>query len=1048
MNVSRFFIDRPIFASVLSIVIVIVGAVAYGTLPVAQYPEVVPPTIVVNTSYPGANAEVVSATVATPLEQEINGVEDMLYMSSQCTSDGTVSITITFQLGTNLDTAQVLVQNRVAIAEPRLPEEVRQIGITTRKSSPDLLLVIHMVSPSGRYEQLYISNYALLQVRDVLARIDGVGDVTLFGARDYSMRVWLDPDRIAQLGMTAGDVVAALREQNVQVAAGVIGQPPAPPGTAYQLTVSTLGRLAGAEEFGNIVIRTGADGRITRLADVARVELGARDYSLNSYLSGEQAVAMAIAQRPGSNALATADRIRATMKDLSQFFPEGLEYKIVYDPTQFVAESIRDVIKTLYEAVALVVLVVLVFLQNWRASVIPLVAIPVSLVGTFAAMAALGFSLNSLSLFGLVLAIGIVVDDAIVVVENVERALSEGLSPLEAARRAMAEVSGAVVAASLVLCAVFIPSAFVAGISGQFFRQFAVTVAVSTVISLFVSLTLSPALAALLMRGHEHGDAPDAFTRLWNRFLGGFFRQFNRAFAAVTARYVAWVGRLLRRSGLALAAYAVLLAATILLFRSVPTGFIPAQDQGYLITVIQLPDGASLERTDAVVRQISKIALGVEGVAYAVEFVGFSGATRANAANAAAIFVGLAPFEERDAGGRRSPVLIAELNEKFHAVQDGFVTVIAPPPVRGLGTSGGFKLYVQDRASQGSAALQSATEALVAAGNEDPALRGLFTTFRASTPQLYADIDRTRAKMMDVPLGNVFEALQIYLGSVYVNDFNYLGRTFQVRAQADTLFRSDERSIARFKTRNRAGDMVSLGSVVDLKRIVGPDRVVRYNLYPAAEINGDSRPGVSSGEALAALTRVANETLPGGFGIAWTDLAYQELLTGNTAIYVFALSVLFVFLTLAAQFESWALPIAIILIVPMCLLFAMLGVTIRGQDNNLLTQIGLIVLVGLAAKNAILIVEFASARERAGLAREEAILEACRLRLRPILMTSFAFILGVVPLVTASGAGAEMRQALGTAVFSGMIGVTLFGLFLTPIFYWTVRNLTDRQRKP
>jgi multidrug efflux pump len=1044
MNISRFFIDRPIFATVLSIVIVIVGAVAYGTLPVAQYPEVVPPTIVVSTSYPGANAQVVSATVATPLEQEINGVEHMLYISSQCTSDGSMSITITFQLGTDLDTAQVLVQNRVAIAEPRLPEDVRRIGVTTRKSSPDLLMVIHMVSPSRRYDQLYISNYALLQVRDVLARVDGVGDVTLFGARDYSMRVWLDPDRIAELGMTAGDVVAALREQNVQVAAGVIGQPPAPPGTAYQLTVSTLGRLAEAGEFADIVIRTGSDGRITRLGDVARVELGARDYSVNSYLSGEQAVAMAIAQRPGSNALATANRLRATMKDLSLYFPEGLEYKIVYDPTQFVAESIHDVIKTLYEAIALVVVVVLVFLQNWRASVIPLVAIPVSLIGTFGAMAALGFSLNSLSLFGLVLAIGIVVDDAIVVVENVERALSEGLAPVEAAQRAMSEVGGAVIAASLVLCAVFVPSAFVAGISGQFFRQFAVTIAVSTVLSLFVSLTLSPALAAVLMRGHEHGEPLDAFTRIWNRLLGGFFARFNRAFAAATARYVSAAGVLLRRAGIALAVYAALLAATILLFRSVPTGFIPAQDQGYLITVIQLPDGASLERTDAVTRQAAEIALGVEGVTYAVEFVGFSGATRANAANAAAIFIGLEPFEERDKAGRRAPQLIAELNQKFSAVQNGFVTVIAPPPVRGLGTAGGYKLYVQDRAAQGSAALQSATDALVSAGNADPALRGLFTTFRASTPQLYADIDRTRAKKMDVPLSNVFEALQIYLGSIYVNDFNYLGRTFQVRAQADTAFRADERSVARFKTRNRAGDMVSLGAVVDLKRVIGPDRVVRYNLYPAAEINGDSQPGVSSGTALAALTRDAEQTLPAGFAIAWTDLAYQQLLTGNTAAYVFALSVLFVFLTLSAQFESWALPFAIILIVPMCLLFAMLGVTFRGQDNNLLTQIGLIVLVGLAAKNAILIVEFASARERAGLARREAILEACRLRLRPILMTSFAFILGVVPLVTASGAGAEMRQALGTAVFAGMIGVTFFGLFLTPIFYWTVRNLTDR----
>jgi multidrug efflux pump len=1040
VNLSAFFIERPIFATVLSIVIVLVGAIAYFTLPLSQYPEVVPPTIVVATNYPGANAQIVGATVATPLEQEINGVEDMLYMSSQSTNDGSLTLTITFKLGTNLDTAQVLVQNRVAIAEPRLPEDVRRIGVTTRKSSPDLLMVIHLLSPGAVYDQLYISNYATLQVRDVLSRIEGVGSVTIFGAREYSMRVWLDPERVAGQNMTAGDVVAALREQNVQVAAGVIGAQPALRGTAYELVVNTTGRLVDPSEFGEIVVKTSADGRISRLRDVARVELGARDYTVNSYLSGEQAVALVIAQRPGTNALATSQRLRAAMQELSADFPRGLEYKIVYDPTQFVSESIAEVMRTLLIAVGLVVVVVLVFLQSWRASVIPLAAIPVSLVGTFAAMAALDFSLNNLSLFGLVLAIGIVVDDAIVVVENVERNLEAGLAAREAAHKAMDEVSAPVIAASLVLGAVFIPTAFVSGISGQFYRQFAVTIAISTFISLFVSLTLTPALCGLLLQGR---DAPeDWLTRAWDRALGGFFRLFNRGFAATTQRYVDTVTRVVRLVPYALVLYGLLLGAAFWLFRSTPVGFIPDQDQGYLITAIQLPDGASLERTDAVTQQVAKIALDTPGVRYAVEFVGFSGATRTNSSNAAAIFVGLHPFAERDAKGLGAPEIIGELRKRFGAVHDGFVAVFPPPPVQGLGTAGGFKLYVEDRRSAGFGAIQAATDALVSAGNSDTELRGVFTTYRAGAPQLFADIDRAKAKMMQVPLANVFETLQVYLGSIYVNDFNLLGRTFQVRAQADPEHRADEESVARLKTRNLNGDMVPLGSLVDLRRVTGPDRVVHYNLYPAAEINGGPAPGVSSGESLATVERLAKSVLPAGFAIEWTDLAYQQVNAGNTAVYVFALSVLFVFLTLAAQFESWALPLAVILIVPMCLLFAMIGVSVRGLDDNLLVQIGLIVLVALAAKNAILIVQFATVQQEAGLDRFAAAVAAARLRLRPILMTSFAFILGVFPLVIASGAGAEMRRSLGTAVFSGMLGVTVFGLFLTPVFFVLLRRGT------
>jgi multidrug efflux pump len=1033
VNIAHFFIDRPIFAAVLSIVTIILGIVGYESLPVAQYPDVVPPTIVVQASYPGAPPEVVADTVATPIEQEVNGVEDMLYMSSQSTADGQMTLTITFALGTNLDKAQVLVQNRVAIALPRLPEDVRRIGVTTLKSSPDLLMVVHLLSPTKRYDQLYIGNFALIQVRDPLRRIDGVGDVNLFGLREYSMRVWLDPQRLASRSMAASDVIQALREQNVQVASGIVGQQPVPSGHAFQLPVTTLGRLNTAEEFENIVVKTGADGRITRVRDVARIELGARDYSVNSYLDNQPAVAMAITQRPGSNALATADAVERTMKELSATFPEGLTYRIVYNPTIFVRESIHEVVRTLFEAVGLVVLVVLLFLQTWRATLIPLLAIPVSLVGTLAAMAAFGFSLNMLSLFGLVLAIGIVVDDAIVVVENVQRHIDHGLKPREAAYAAMDEVTGAVIAIAFGLSAVFVPTAFLSGIVGQFYRQFALTIAVATMLSAFNSLTLGPAMCALLLQPH---DAPkDWFGRLWDRLFSRFFAGFNRVFASVTERYVGALSRVIRRPAIGLGVYAALLVFAVDAFRTIPTGFIPAQDKGYLIVAIQLPDGASLERTDAVVRRAGDIVLKTPGIQYAVAFAGFSGATRANSPNAGAIFVGPKPFDERRHGPTADELLVT-LQQRLSEIEEAQIFVIPPPPVQGLGTSGGFTLYVQDRSGHGFRALQEATDAYVSAAHADPELSGVFTSFRASGPQLYANIDRVKAEKLSVPPGNVFDALQTYLGSVYVNDFNRFGRTFQVRAQGEGRYRAEPEDILRIKTRNTAGGMVPLGSIVTLEWRSGSDRIVRYNMYPAADVQGNAAPGGSQGTAIAAMDRLANQVLPQGMTIDWTDLAYQAKLAGNTALYVFPLCVLFVFLVHSAEYESWSLPLAIILIAPMCLPFALAGIWARGIDNNLITQIGFIVLIGLAAKNAVLIVEFAKQQqEDNGRNRWDAAVEAARLRLRPILMTSFAFILGVVPLAVATGPGAEMRRALGTAVFSGMLGVTVFGLFLTPIFY-------------
>jgi multidrug efflux pump len=1099
MKLSEFFVDRPIFATVLSIVIVIVGLIALWTLPVAEYPEVVPPTVVVRATYPGASPEVIAQTVATPIEQEINGVENMLYMSSQATTDGQMQLTITFRLGTDLDKAQVQVENRVAVAEPRLPEEVRQIGITTQKASPDLLMVVHLLSPENRYDDIYIGNYALLNVRDVLARLEGVGNVTLFGLREYSMRIWLDPERIASFNLTAGDVVQALREQNIQVAAGVIGQPPVPQGNAYQVNINTLGRLIDEGQFGEIVIKTGADGRITRMRDVAHVELGARDYSANSYLDGKPALGIGIFQLPGSNALATATAIRKTMAELSQRFPQGLEYRIIYDPTVFISESVNAVVHTLLEAFVLVFIVVLLFLQDWRATLLPMIDVPVSLIGTFAVMAALGFSLNNLSLFGLVLAIGIVVDDAIVVVENIARWMAKGLDRREATVKAMQEITGPVIAITLVLSSVFIPTAFIAGLSGQFYRQFALTIAASTIISAINALTMAPARAVQLIRPHGHESeerealprmavvllfglmgyaflAPQLAPRLgvsagtwmwvirgvafvavgiagWflspavNRLLLAFFKAFNRVFELTTNRYGQTVGSLLRFGGIMLVVYGGLIGLTYLGFIRVPSGFIPPQDKGYLIVSVQMPDGTSLERTDAVIQRATGTILKTPGVVHAVAITGFSGATRSNSSAAGAIFVLLDSFEERRKGDLTGPKIAETLSHKLAEMQEASIFVFPPPPVQGLGTAGGFKLQVQDRSGAGLIALQEATDKLVAAGNQQPGLSGLFTPFRASTPQLYADVDRTKAKMLDVPLNDIFETLQVYLGSIYVNDFNLFGRTYRVTAQAEGNFRSDGSDIARLKTRSRSGDMVPLGSLVDVRQTTGPDRVVRYNMFPSAEINGDTAPGFSSGQAISTMERLAAETLPSGFGFEWTDLAYQQILAGNTALFIFPLCVLFVFLVLSAQYESWSLPLAVILIVPMCLFSAIVGLWLRGMDNNILTQIGFVVLVGLASKNAILIVEFAKVQQEAGKDRFTAAVEACRLRLRPILMTSFAFILGVVPLVVAEGAGAEMRQALGTAVFSGMLGVTLFGLFLTPVFYVAIRRMIERKQK-
>jgi multidrug efflux pump len=1044
MKFSHFFIERPIFAMVISIVFVIAGMLAYLGLPTAQYPEIAPPTIQVTASYPGADPKVVAETVATPIEEQVNGVENMLYMASQSTADGTMTLTVTFKLGTNLDIAQVLVQNRVAIANPQLPQTVRSLGVTVQKQSPDLMMVVHLLSPKGTYNQAYMSNYAFLQIRDVLSRLQGVGNVNVFGAREYSMRVWLDPNKMYARNLTSDDIVSAIQAQNIQVAAGRLGAEPAPPGTDLQLTLNTQGRLITPDQFGQIIVKRGDNGQIVYLADVGRIELGAKDYNISSYLDGEPAVALAIFQLPGSNAVATAHAVRAAMKQLSQAFPQDLEYTIVYDPTQFIEQSVEAVIHTLFEAVALVLIVVLVFLQTWRATIIPLLAVPVSLIGTFAVMAAFGFSLNNLSLFGLVLAIGIVVDDAIVVVEAVEHNIELGMPPKEATERAMDQVGGAVVAIAIVLSAVFIPTAFITGITGQFYRQFALTIAVSTLISAFNSLTLSPALAGLLLKPRD--AKKDILTRTLDLLLGWFFRLFNKTFDATVNGYARAVHRLLRLSVIVLLIYVGLLVLTGLGFDKVPAGFIPTQDQGYLIAFAQLPDGASLQRSEEVRKQMSEIARKIPGVVHTVEFTGYSGLDGTNRNNTVTAFLALAPFAERVKDPRLSgPGITAAVRPKFAQIQDARVLVFPPPPVRGIGNAGGFKMQVQDRRGAGLPALQAATDLLIAKGSSGHGLVGLFTSFRSQVPQLYLDIDRRKAETLDVPLNSVFDTLQAYLGSTYVNDFNFLNRTDQVNIQGDAPFRVEPESIGQLYTRNNKNQMVPLGTLLDIREINGPDKVMHYNIYPSAEISGNTLPGVSSGQAIQVMDQLAKENLPSQFGFEWTELTLQQILAGNSSVYIFPLCVLFVFLVLAAQYESWALPLAIILIVPMCLFAAISGVFLRSMDNNIFTQIGFVVLVGLACKNAILIVEFARQQMDAGHDRMDSAVEAARLRLRPILMTSFAFTLGVVPLVVAVGPGAEMRQAIGTAVFSGMIGVTLFGIFLTPVFFSVIMKIFGRK---
>ena len=1035
MNFPHFFIDRPIFAGVISIVITLLGVIALSTLPIAQYPEIAPPTIQVTANYPGANAKVVSETVATPIEQQVNGVENMLYMSSQSTSDGNMTLSITFKLGTNLDTAQVLVQNRVAIAIPILPPEVQRIGVTTKKQSPDITMVVHLVSPDGSLDQLFTSNYALLQIRDELARLDGVGDINVFGAREYSMRLWLDPNKIASRDLTAQDVVAAIQEQNVQVAAGIVGAPPVPKdAAAFQYTVSTQGRLADEKEFGEIVVKTGANGQVTRVRDIARVELAARDYTINSGLGGKPATAIAIFQLPGSNALATSDAVRKKMAELKQRFPAGLDYTIVYDPTVSVRESIHEVQKTLFEAIALVVLVVLIFLQTWRAAIIPLIAIPVSLIGTFAAMLAFGFSINNISLFGIVLAIGIVVDDAIVVVEAIEHHIENGLSPRDAARKAMTEVGGALVAIALVLCSVFIPTAFIAGITGTFFRQFALTITVSTAISALNSLTLSPALAALLLR--PRGAKRDLFQRVLDSLLGWFFKGFNKLFAWSSNTYGNTVARLTRLAVIVLLLYAGLLGLTALGFKVVPGGFLPTQDRGYAVVFAQLPDASSLDRTQAVVDKIAKIARETPGILNTVEFAGFN-LFGGNQTNTAAVFLPFKEFSERTTSEEGMPAIVAKMNARVRAeIPEAFVAVFPPPPVSGIGNAGGYRLFIQDRGNAGLEELQTQAFAMMMKANATPVLTNNLTTFRANVPQLWLDVDRVKAKSMNVPLSNIFGTLQTYLGSTYVNDLTLFGRSYHVTAQADSQFRLRPEDIRLLKTRNTAGGIVPLGSVATVREVNGADKITRYNMFPAADLSGQPAPGASTGDALAAIERLAKEILPTSFTTEWTEIALQQKLAGNSTVYIFPLCVLFVFLLLSALYESWSLPLAIILIVPMCLFSAIGGVWLRSMENNIFTQIGFIVLVGLACKNAILIVEFAKQiQDRDGKDRFTAAVEACRLRLRPILMTSFAFIFGVLPLVLSKGAGAEMRQALGTAVFFGMLGVTGFGLFLTPVFY-------------
>ncbi|HWB00320.1 MAG TPA: multidrug efflux RND transporter permease subunit [Pirellulales bacterium] len=1094
---SRFFIDRPIFASVLSIVITLAGGIALFTLPVTQYPEITPPTVEVSAVYPGANAQVVADTVAAPIEQQVNGVEDMMYMSSQSTNDGVYALTVTFRPGTDLNLAQILVQNRVALAQPILPPLVTRRGVTVKKKSPSVLMIVNLFSPDRSRDNLYLSNYATIQLRDELCRLNGVGDISFLGQRDYSMRVWLDPNQMAVRNLSAADVVHAIEQQNVQVAAGQIGQPPAPGDQVFQYTMSTLGRLTDEEQFADMVVRSDPDGRLIRLRDVAKIELGALGYDQMCTLDGQPSVALSVYQLPGSNALETAQSVRQRMDELRARFPEGVDYSIVYDTTPFIQESVNEVFVALRDAVALVAIVVLVFLQGWRAAIIPLVAVPVAIVGTFAAMAAAGFSLNTLTLFGLVLAIGIVVDDAIVVVEAVEHHIEHGMSPRDAAIQAMNEVAGPVVAVGLVLSAVFVPCAFISGITGQFFRQFALTIAISTVISAFNSLTLSPALAVLLLKpkSQGHGDAlPKAglaavgawagyvFLTPWlqspgmtipgldrlapaalpwiaalvglvagavlslpiNFVLGWGFRAFNRVFGWFTSAYVGSVGLLLRGSVLILALYGGLLWLTYDLFDKTPTGFIPQQDKGYLLVNVRLPDSASLARTSEVIGQIEKLAEDVPGVRHTVAIAGQSILLGANAPNFGTLYVMLDDFHHRTGHGLSADTIAAELQQLFDAkVENGMVNIFGAPPIEGLGTAGGFKIVIEDRGDSGMSALQETAQNIVDQGARTDGLTGLFTSFRANTTWLYLDIDRRQAKIMGVQIDDIFSVLQVYFGSLYVNDFNRFGRTWQVNVQADSKFRKQVQDLKLLKVRNDRGGMVPLASVLEVRETSGPVLVGRYNLYNSAVINANAAPGASSGQAIERLHEVAESNLLQSMRSEWTELALLQLQAGNTAMFAFALAVLLVFLVLAAQYESWSLPLAVILVVPMCLLCSVIGVRVAAMDINIFTQIGFVVLVGLACKNAILIVEFARARHEAGVDRRQATLEACRLRLRPIIMTSFAFILGVVPLVVGEGAGAEMRQTLGTAVFAGMLGVTMFGIFLTPVFFYVIQAVTD-----
>ncbi|MQQ99844.1 efflux RND transporter permease subunit [Glaciimonas soli] len=1042
MNISKFFIDRPIFAGILSSVILIAGLIAMFNLPISEYPEVIPPSVIVKAQYPGANPETIAETVATPIEEQINGVEGMLYMSSQATTDGLMTLTVTFKLGVSPDQAQQLVQNRVNQALPRLPDVVQRLGVTTTKSSPNLTMVVHLLSPNDRYDMAYLRNYAVLNVKDRLARLPGIGDVQLFGSGDYSMRVWLDPRKVAERGLTADDVVNAIREQNVNVAAGVIGASPSVPGVSYQMSINARGRLSTVEEFENIVVRTSSDGVVTYLKDVGRVELGASEYALRSLLDNKQAVAIPIFQAPGSNALEISDNVRKTMAELKKDMPEGVDYKIVYDPTQFVRASIEAVTHTLLEAILLVVIVVIIFLQTWRASIIPLLAVPISVIGTFAVMLGLGFSINALSLFGLVLAIGIVVDDAIVVVENVERNIEQGLSAKAATYKAMQEVSGPIVAIALTLCAVFIPLAFVSGLTGQFFKQFALTIAISTIISAFNSLTLSPALAALLLK--SHGAKKDRFQRAIDSAFGWFFVRFNRVFHRSSDNYSTGVASILKRKSAALMVYAVLIGTTMFLFHIVPTGFVPGQDKQYLVGFAQLPDAASLDRTEDVIRQMSDIAMKQPGVESAVAFPGLSINGFVNSPNSGIVFTTLKPFDERRGADQSGAAIAQQLNQKFSSIQGAFIAMFPPPPVQGLGTIGGFKLQIQDRGALGNEAMNDALQAFMAKARQAPELTGMFSSFQINVPQLYADVDRVRAQQLGVSIPAVFDTLQIYLGSLYVNDFNKFGRTFQVRVQADAPFRAHAEDIGLLKTRNDKGEMVPLSSLLKMTQSHGPDQAIRYNGFPSADVNGGPAPGYSSGQAQAAVERIAAETLPRGISYEWTEITYQDKIAGNTLFIILPLCMLLVFFVLAAQYESLALPLAVLLIVPMGILSAIFGVWLTKGDNNLFTQISLVVLVGLACKNAILIVEFARELEHQGRSIYAAAIEAAHMRLRPILMTSIAFIAGVIPLITSTGAGAEMRHAMGVAVFSGMIGVTAFGLFLTPIFYVLLRTLATR----